>query len=483
MFPLLPLLLATQTYHGFVQRDLKVDGLNAILVEPQKPRKDHAWIWRMEFFDHRPELDLALLNRGFFLAYIEVGNTHGSPAAMEQCSTFYRMLTNTYGLSKKPVLEGFSRGGLYGYNWAVRNPDKVAAIYGDAPVCDFTTWPYGGRGGKRSDSDWNEIIDQYGFPSEKAALEYPFQPIANLEPLALAHIPIIHVVGDKDVVVPMTENTGVLEARYKKYGGTIQIIHKPEGDHHPHSLDDPTPIVDFLMRHLNDTAKTEPATVIPAPNPESRYGSAGWNGRSWMDQVLDSEKAARSESAEVVLLGDSITQGWGGPGRQVAAPGAAAFLRTFKGWRTVGMGMSGDRTQNVLWRLKRGILREVQPKAVVVAIGINNWNNDSVDAVVLGIERIIKEIHAQAPKAKVLITGLFPTGFSDRDPRRTYVGDVNRRLERIKSVSFVDVGRKLLTPGGETDFTKMADDSLHLAPGGYEVWGEALRAELIRLGV
>ena len=138
MVLLIPLLLAAQTYHGFVQHDFKVVGLDAMLVEPKTPRKGKPWIWRMEFFDHRPELDLALLDRGFFLAHIEVGNTHGCPAAMEQCSALYRELVTRFGLSKKPILEGFSRGGLYAYNWAVRNPDKVAAIYGDAPVYSGT---------------------------------------------------------------------------------------------------------------------------------------------------------------------------------------------------------------------------------------------------------------------------------------------------------------------------------------------------------
>ncbi len=174
----------------------------------------------MEFFDHRPELDLALLAKGYYLAHIEVGNTFGCPTAMEQCTAMYKELVKR-GLSKKPVLEGFSRGGLYAYNWAVRNPDKVGAIYGDAPVCDFTTWPYGGRGGARSEDDWKALIQDYGFPNEQAALDYPFQPINNLAPLAAAHIPIIHVVGDKDTAVPMTENTGVLEPRYKALGGTI----------------------------------------------------------------------------------------------------------------------------------------------------------------------------------------------------------------------------------------------------------------------
>ena len=365
----LPLLIAAQTYHDYVRHDFKVDGLEAVLVEPKTPANHKPWIWRLEFFDHRPELDLALLARGYYLAHVEVGNTFGCPEAMEHCSAFYRELTSRWGLSKKPILEGFSRGGLYAYNWAVRNPDKVAAIYGDAPVCDFRTWPYGGHGAARSESDWAALISDYGFPSARAALDYPYNPIDNLEPLALAHIPIIHVVGDKDTAVPMEANTGIVESRYKALDGTITVIHKPNGDHHPHSLDDPTPIVQFLTRHADDTRHCDPATLIPAPNPESRYTSAGWNGRSWMDQADDFAIVARDGKAEVVLIGDSITQGWGGPGRQVSAPGAKAFTRAFHGWRTVQMGMSGNRTQNLIWLLKKGVPSGLKPKAVVIQIG------------------------------------------------------------------------------------------------------------------
>ncbi len=195
------------------------------------------------------------------------------------------------------------------------------------------------------------------------------------------------------------------------------MIHKPNGDHHPHSLDDPTPLVTFLTKHLHDTDHAPPATQIPAPNPESRYTSAGWEGRSWLDQVKDSEHAAKDQKAQVLLLGDSITQGWGGPGRRVSSPGGAAFSKYFTDWRTVNMGMSGDRTQNLLWRIQHGAL-DVTPAAVVIAIGINNRNDDSAEAVAKGIEAVVREVKKRGPKAKVIVCGLFPTGATSSDPQR-----------------------------------------------------------------
>ena len=91
--------------------------------------------------------------------------------------------------------------------------------------------------------------------SEKKALRYKGNPIDNLKPLASAKVPLLHVVGDVDKVVPVVENTAIVEKRYKKLGGEIQVIHKANIGHHPHSLPDPSSIVDFILKHSGQ--KTE----------------------------------------------------------------------------------------------------------------------------------------------------------------------------------------------------------------------------------
>ncbi|HVT11249.1 MAG TPA: GDSL-type esterase/lipase family protein [Fimbriimonadaceae bacterium] len=464
-------------YHGFRQHHFVVAGAQAVVVEPKKTMKGAPWIWRTEFFDHRPMLDLALLERGFHLVHLEVGNTFGAPHAMEQFSAFYRVLTAKWLLNRRCVLEGFSRGGLYAYNWAFLNPDKVMAIYGDAPVCDFKTWPY-----RKSPDDWRQLLAAYGFPNERAALDYPYNPIDKLEPLAKAHIPIVHVVGDADSVVPMAENTGELEKRYKALGGTIQVIHKPGADHHPHSLDNPKPLVDFLLRHMRDTEHSPPATVIAAPNPESRYDSAGWNGQPWLAQHVDCIQAAKANQPLAVLLGDSITQGWGGPGRKVAAPGSEAFLRHLTKFASVNMGISGDRTQNLLWRIEHGALDGCKPEALVVLIGTNNRASDSPEAIAKGIEVVVEAAHHFAPEAQVIVMGVFPVGSEPLDPNREIVAQINKSVKGHlpRYAHFLDIGPDLLTPEGYADMGKMADDAIHLKPGGYEAWGRALERELDR---
>ncbi len=239
-------------YHGFNRHDFTVDGIDAIVVTPKSvaeaPTK--PWIWRAEFFDHRPELDLALLAKGFHLVYINVGNTFGAPSAMKHWDAFYSVLTKTYGLSNRPVLEGLSRGGLYIYNWATKHPNCVSVLYGDNPVCDFKSWPGGKGKGPGSADDWKKLISDYGFKSEAEAMAYRGNPLDNLKPLAEAHVPIIHCAADADEAVPYEENTVVLKQRYESLGGEIKVIVKHGFKHHPHGLDDPTPLVDFITAHL-----------------------------------------------------------------------------------------------------------------------------------------------------------------------------------------------------------------------------------------
>ncbi len=236
-------------WHGFDRYDFSVDGRNTLVVIPKQASPGNPWIWRAEFFDHRPETDVALLSRGFHLVYMDVGNTFGCPDAMRHWEALYSMLIEKHDFSKKPALEGLSRGGLYVYAWAAANPDKVSCIYGDNPVCDFKSWPGGKGNGPGSPEDWKELLRCYHFESEEQALAWEGNPIDALKPLAEAKIPLIHVCGDADEVVPYAENTAVLKKRYESLGGRIKVIIKKGFKHHPHGLDDPTPIVDFILAH------------------------------------------------------------------------------------------------------------------------------------------------------------------------------------------------------------------------------------------
>ncbi len=236
-------------WYGFERFDFVVDGKPVLVVAPKHVAPGRPWFWHGEFFGHKPNPDLALLGRGFHIVYMSVPDMLGAPEAVAHWNVLHKELTEKYGFAPKPALVGLSRGGLYVYNWAIANPGKVSCLYGDAPVCDFKSWPGGKGKGPGSAGDWQLVLQRYGFKSEAEALAYPGNPVDRLAPLAAAKVPLLHVYGDADEVVPWDENTGVIAERYRKLGGDITLIAKPGVKHHPHGLDDSTPIVDFIWRN------------------------------------------------------------------------------------------------------------------------------------------------------------------------------------------------------------------------------------------
>lgn len=236
-------------WQGFDRYDFEVDGQPVLVVAPDEAAAGKPWVWHGEFFGHKPAPDIELLKRGYHIVYMRVPNMLGCPQAVEHWNAFYNELTTQHGFAEKAALVGLSRGGLYCYNWAAANPNKVACLYGDAPVCDFKSWPGGKGSGKGSEGEWKRTLAVYGFADEAEAMDYGGNPIDNLKPLAEAGVPLLHVYGDADDVVPWVENTGVVAERYKQLGGSIKLIGKPGVGHHPHGLDDSTPIVEFIVEH------------------------------------------------------------------------------------------------------------------------------------------------------------------------------------------------------------------------------------------
>lgn len=240
-------------WNGFARYDFDFEGHPALVVVPPEPLPGRPWAWRGEFFGAFPNADVELVRRGFHLAYLGVPDRFGNPAAVTAWNDFHAALTTRYRLARRVALIGLSRGGLYCYNWAAANPEKVACLYADAPVCDFKSWPGGrpkglGRG-DGSAGEWSRLLQAYGFATDAEAIASRANPVDNLRPLAEARVPLLHVYGDADPVVPWDENTGVVAARYRELGGDITLIAKPGIGHHPHGLSDPTPIVDFILKH------------------------------------------------------------------------------------------------------------------------------------------------------------------------------------------------------------------------------------------
>jgi len=234
------------SYFGYDCCNFTFEGRDARIVRPKKTAPGHPWIWRARFWGHEPQTEIALLERGFHVVYCDVAELFGNNEAIGIWDRFYGMLTRA-GLSARAVLEGFSRGGMYIYRWAAYHPDRVACVYADAPVLDIKSWPGGkGRGGGNP-TEWERFKQDFDLKSEEEALAFKGNPLDLAREIAGAGFPMLHVCGDADVTVPIEENTDLFEKKILAFGGRITVIRKPGIGHHPHSLPNPQPIVDFIL--------------------------------------------------------------------------------------------------------------------------------------------------------------------------------------------------------------------------------------------
>jgi lysophospholipase L1-like esterase len=191
---------------------------------------------------------------------------------------------------------------------------------------------------------------------------------------------------------------------------------------------------------------------------------------------------AKKGGIDLLFLGDSITDAWRGAGKKL-------FDERFAPLKAANFGISGDRTQHVLWRLQNGELEGMAPKALMLMIGTNNigqTNPESPESAAAGVQAILKEIQAKSPKTKVLLLAVFPRGEKPDDAKRKAVEAINAIISKLddggKTVRFLDLSAKFLQPDG-TISKEIMPDFLHLSPKGYEIWADAVKdpiAELLK---
>ncbi len=214
--------------------------------------------------------------------------------------------------------------------------------------------------------------------------------------------------------------------------------------------------------------------MIPATSHENRASAAGWRGGgAWIDQHRDINAIAQRGNVDVVFLGDSITQSWGGPGRNVAVTGNAAWEKHFSDLHVANFGISGDRTQHVLWRIEHGNFDGINPKVIVLLIGTNNLGDDSGEEIADGIELIVRRLEEKAPGAKILLYGIFPRGGQADDPMRDKIKTINQAIAKLdngRTTFYVDLAAALTADNGKLKADCFRGDHLHLTPAGYEVW-------------
>ena len=232
------------SFEGYKRIDFRVNGRDSVIICPEKPIEGNPWIWKTEFFEAFNYAERALLERGFHLAYHKVSDLYGCPESVEMMKEFYDAATGEYGLNKKTALFGFSRGGLYAFNFALKYPGCAAAVYLDAPVLDVYSWPGGFGHGEGHPQCWEQCKKIYG--TDEGRADFKGNPLDHAEEFAALGIPTLLICGAVDRVVPYDENGELFYNKMKAAGGKIEQIVKPDCDHHPHSLHEPEPICDFV---------------------------------------------------------------------------------------------------------------------------------------------------------------------------------------------------------------------------------------------
>ena len=188
-------------------------------------------------------------------------------------------------------------------------------------------------------------------------------------------------------------------------------------------------------------------------------------------------KIVEKGDADVIFLGDSITQGWERNGKE-------AWDKNFAPLKAVNLGIGGDQTGHVLWRITEGKeLDPIKPKVAVIMIGTNNMGRNSAEEIAGGVKAIVGELRKQKPEMKILLLGIFPRSAKSTDMVRDKIKATNAMISKLddgKHVFYKDIGAKFLEPDGTLD-KKIMYDLLHLTPAGYEIWADAIKDDVQKL--
>ncbi len=198
----------------------EVEGRSAFIIWPTRRREGATpWVLYAPTFAERLPgraegwMLKRFLDAGIAMAGVDVGESYGSPEGRRIYNALHRRLVEQHGFAERAVLLARSRGGLMLYNWAAENSGKVAGIAGVYPVCNVASYP----GLKRA-------CGAYGMTEAELKEKLPeHNPVDRLEPLARAGVPVFHIHGNKDKVVPLEANSALLEKRYRELGGKMTL--------------------------------------------------------------------------------------------------------------------------------------------------------------------------------------------------------------------------------------------------------------------
>jgi lysophospholipase L1-like esterase len=185
-------------------------------------------------------------------------------------------------------------------------------------------------------------------------------------------------------------------------------------------------------------------------------------------------KRAAEGNIDLLLLGDSIMDAW--PSRGLDS------WQKLQPYHPADFGISGDRTEHLLWRITHGELDDIHPKVVMILIGTNNvghFTDEQPEWAAAGVEKIVQTVREKLPEAKILLLGVFPRDTKDSVNRKK-VAQINQIISKLddgKNVFYLDIGDKFLDANGEIPLDIMPD-KLHPTAKGYDIWFDAIHEKL-----
>ena len=223
------------------------------------------------------------------------------------------------------------------------------------------------------------------------------------------------------------------------------------------------------------------------PNLNSAIRPTPGNAR-WLQRHEQFVAEAKQGGINVLFLGDSITDFWR---NRAPRGGQGVWEREFAPLHAANFGISGDRTQNVLWRLQHGEVDGIDPKVVVLMIGTNNTGlerdnktiRNTQEQAAVGVQAVIREVRARLPHSRVLLLAVFPRGATSAEPQRAQIDYINRQIAPLTDgnvIRYLDLGPKFLSPDG-TLSKDIFPDLLHPNEKGYQIWAAVMRPVLLQM--
>ena len=239
-----------EDFTDFRKSEFKFGGHDAVLLDPDEAIATPKWLLKTEYFGAYPALEVEMLKRGWHVAYLKNINRWGLDEDMDAKKAFADYLHERYGLYQKCVPVGMSAGGLHAIKLAAKHPEMVSALYLDAPALNLLSILNFSGSCVGNESFKEEVLTALNLTLSEL-ISYREHPLDKLPTLVANRMPVILVYGKVDMICPFHENGALLVKAYEGTGIALEVYSKEGCGHHPHGLDDPAPIINFILHHAD----------------------------------------------------------------------------------------------------------------------------------------------------------------------------------------------------------------------------------------